>query len=438
MAAPVPMALFAAKDLLPAYNAAFVDALGPAHPAVLMKQPRPEWGEAWAEMAKPVTDVLAGRGPVVVRNRPLLLAEHAATTPRWGDLSFSPVLDEAGRIEGVLCLFTDQTAQKRKIARERQMAAIVDGSQDAILAVDLSLRIFEWNHGAAKLYGYRAEEIIGKSVEVILPEDRLQEEGEILERIRKGERVESYETARKRRDGSLVTISLTISPIYDEDGQIIGASKIARDISLRREAERMQRVLVQEMKHRVKNILATVLAIARQTLGKSPEPAAALFSDRILALARAQDLVTRDAEDGVWLAELVKEVIAPYSARRIESGGPEIALKSAPVLSVTLALHELATNAAKYGALSRESGCVDLRWSVEKTEQGEVFELRWRERGGPEVIEPEETGFGTKLLGMILASEIGGEVDLRYPPEGFECVIRAPLEGIALSKGDAV
>src|SRR5690606_14216663 len=120
MAAPVPMALFAAKDLLAAYNAAFVDALGPAHPAVLMKQPRPEWGEAWAEMAKPVTDVLAGRGPVVVRNRPLLLADHAATTPRWGDLSFSPVLDEAGRIEGVLCLFTDQTAQKRKIARERQ------------------------------------------------------------------------------------------------------------------------------------------------------------------------------------------------------------------------------------------------------------------------------------------------------------------------------
>ena len=141
-------------------------------------------------------------------------------------------------------------------------------SDDAIISKGLDGIITSWNRGAERLFGYTAEEVIGKPVTILIPEDRMNEEPEILERIRRGERIDHYDTVRRRKDGSLIDISLTISPLKDADGRIIGASKIARDITERKRAQEQQKLLVNEMQHRIKNSLATIQAIATQTLNQ--------------------------------------------------------------------------------------------------------------------------------------------------------------------------
>ncbi|WP_455272910.1 PAS domain-containing protein [Rhizobium herbae] len=159
---------------------------------------------------------------------------------------------------------------ERAIAEDaaQRIAAIVESSDDAILAKDLNGTIVTWNSGAERLFGYTAAEAIGKPVAMLIPQDRPNEEPVILGRIRRGERIVHYETIRRRKDGSLVEISLSVSPIRNRQGQVIGASKIARDITERRRAEEQQHLLIREMDHRVKNLFT--LAASVVTLSGGP------------------------------------------------------------------------------------------------------------------------------------------------------------------------
>ena len=171
-------------------------------------------------------------------------------------------------------------------------AAIVESSDDAILSKDLNGVITSWNGGAQRLFGYTAEEAVGRSVTIIIPTDRLDEEPVILERVRRGERIDHYETVRQRKDGSLVDISLTVSPIKDEKGEIVGASKIARDITQLKRARERQELLLREMDHRVKNLFALAISVLRlsgRSAGSVPELIGSA-SDRLSALARAHAL----------------------------------------------------------------------------------------------------------------------------------------------------
>ena len=146
------------------------------------------------------------------------------------------------------------------------LASIVDSSDDAILSKDLNSIIRSWNKGAERLFGYTAEEAVGKPVTMLMPPDRLNEESSILDRIQRGERIEHYETIRRRKDGSLVEISITVSPIRTPEGHIIGASKIARDITERRQAQERQQFLIRELRHRSANLFAVVQSIAGRSL----------------------------------------------------------------------------------------------------------------------------------------------------------------------------
>lgn len=327
------------------------------------------------------------------------------------------------------CLIVIDNSQRRKRdAQILQQAAIIDGSDDAIISIDLDLRITSWNGGATRLYGYRAEEVLGRKMTPLLPITKRLEDLDILARIRAGEKVCSYETTRIRKDGRAVPISLTVSPIYDEDGAIIGASKIGRDDSPRLEAARLQEVLLREMKHRVKNILASVLAIARQTLGDMTIPQHKVFTERVLALARAQDLLTRTPDDGAQLHDLVAEIISPYTPERFSCSGPAVSLSSQMVMSLTLALHELATNAAKYGALSMEEGRIALCWRIGRdAADGRVLELEWVEQGGPIVAKPARRGFGTMLLRDLPTIELRADIGLEYHPAGLRYTAKIPL-----------
>jgi PAS domain S-box-containing protein len=353
-------------------------------------------------------------------------------SPIWVNNSVGPVLDLSGNVRQASLVTVDITERKRAEEVERRLAAIIESSYDAILSTDLGMRITSWNEGAERLYGYTAVEAIGTSVTMLVPGDRPEEETRIIERIRRGERIEPHETKRRHKDGRLIEVSLTVSPVCDEHGHIVGASKIARDITLRKEAERLQTVLMVEMKHRVKNVLATVQAVARQTFGSDPMlgPASELFESRLLSLAGAHDLISRERWDGADLSAVVERVLAPYRREKFQIGGPQLWLAPKVVLAMALALHELTTNAAKYGALAHPKGQVLVTWEIrEDVPDAPRFVLRWEERDGPTVHLPRHKGFGSRLIEGILASELNGRVDLAYRPSGLVCTVEAPLNG---------
>ncbi|HET7569412.1 MAG TPA: PAS domain S-box protein [Gammaproteobacteria bacterium] len=316
----------------------------------------------------------------------------------------------------------------------RHLAAIVVSSDDAIISKDTNGIIQTWNKGAEKLFGYRAEEVIGKSITILIPPDREDEEPMILARIRRGESVDHYETVRQRKDGSLVDISLTVSPIHDSSGKVIGASKIARDITERRIIEARRELLLREVNHRAKNMLHNVQSIAVQTLRNttSPETFQKVFLARLGALSHAHDLLARAEWRGAALADLIALELAPYCG----AGGPnctvggcdDVQLNARAALALGMAFHELATNAAKYGALSAASGQLEIQCQVTPGADGtEMLHIDWIERGGPPVSKPSRRGFGSRLIEHGLAYELEAEVSLDFEPEGVHCWIYMPL-----------
>jgi PAS domain S-box-containing protein len=310
-----------------------------------------------------------------------------------------------------------------------RLAAIVESSDDAIVSKNLDGIITSWNAGAERLFGYAAEEAIGQSITMVIPPDRLEEEPRILERIRRGENVRHFETVRMRKDGSLVDISLTVSPVRDRRGRIVGASKIARDISERRAAENHRDLLVAELSHRVKNTLATVTSIARHSFHNkaSVEVARTSFERRLQALAENHTRLAVTGWSGVAMKEIFEDELAPYrSGDNIAISGPDVVLKAQCALALGMAAHELATNAAKYGALSAEGGRVGVEWSVDR--ECDALLVRWTERGGPPTETPKTQGFGRLMLERALAAELDGEVVMDFAPAGLTCTIRIPLD----------
>jgi PAS domain S-box-containing protein len=300
------------------------------------------------------------------------------------------------------------------------LAAIVEHSDDAIVSKDLNGVISSWNAGAQRLFGYDATEAIGRPIQIVIPPDRLDEEPLILSRIRRGERIEQFETIRRRKDGTLVEVSLTVSPVKDSAGRIVGASKIAHDITERRTLERQRNLILSEMNHRIRNTLATVQAIAAQTMRGAPPAERAAFGSRLQSLARAHDLMTIER----WNRTSVKEVVAralevfndEHRERFTVEGPAEPPLEAGRAMMLAMALHELATNATKYGALSNAEGRVLIDWRPESSSRGERLRFRWREQGGPPVTPPVRHGFGTRLI------EIGGG-SVAFEPGGIVCTL---------------
>jgi PAS domain S-box-containing protein len=374
--------------------------------------------------------------------RPVRGMEAIAERPDGTRVPFipypTPLFDAAGTLIGAVNALIDITerheADKRireSEARYRSIAAIVEFSDDAILSKNLDGIIKSWNSGAERLFGYTADEAIGKPVTMLIPLERHDEEPAILARIRAGERVDHYETIRQRKDGSRIDISLTISPVRDPDGRIIGASKIARDIGERRRAEEQQRMLLREMDHRVKNLftLASGVVALSARSAKSPTELASALRERLSALARAHALtlpvVTDDGrrvEQSTTLHALIRTILAPYDGQtvdgkaRVSISGTDIPVAGSALTSMALLLHEFATNAAKYGALSAPAGHID----IDCNEDGERFILAWAEHNGPLVNhQADAEGFGTKIARTTVEGQLGGEISRDWNPDGL-------------------
>jgi PAS domain S-box-containing protein len=326
---------------------------------------------------------------------------------------------------GAVNMLVDVTERKHREESDRRLAAIIEDCDDAIIGKDLDGVITSWNRGAERLFGYIAEEMIGRSVTLLIPQDRPDEEPSILARLRRGERIDHYETVRQRKDGSLVDISLTVSPIKSASGEVVGASKIARDISGIKHARRLQTLFVEEMRHRIKNTLSTVQAIASQTLRSASAGDREAFVGRLQALASAHDLLTIENWNRATLRDIAERALRPFQERhreRLVIEGDAVWLDANKASLLAMALHELATNAVKYGALSNGQGRVQITWTmIADAQQGRVKFL-WRESGGPPVTAPKHAGFGSLLIQRALKADLGG-VSLDFDPEGVVCTL---------------
>lgn len=365
--------------------------------------------------------------------RPCLGKEAIAERPDGTRVPFVPhpglLRDESGTVTGGINLLVDVSAQKKGDIAQARLAAIVSSSDDAIVSKTLDGVVTSWNAGAMRIFGYSAEEMIGRSIKRIIPAELQAEEDDILARLRRGERIDHFDTVRVAKDGRRVQISLTVSPVRDSAGVIVGASKVGRDVGERKRHEEMQRLLLNELNHRVKNTLATIQAIASQSMRRAADPGEFVtsFNGRVKALAGAHDLLVQSQMRGTALLDLMRQQVAlgPEDGTRLSFSGPDVTLEPRIAVQLALVLHELATNARKYGALSVPEGRLEVVWTL-RADGERVLALSWTESGAPGVRAPESRGFGTTLIERSLGSN-GGTAMMDYSADGLRCSITLPL-----------
>ena len=317
-----------------------------------------------------------------------------------------------------------RVAFERAIAHSAHLSALVASSGDAIISVGLDGIIKTWNAGAEALFGYSAKEIIGQPKTLLVPEEEREAFQKHRSEVISGRSIRA-ESVRLRRDGAPLDVSLNLAPIYGPGGEIIAISSIIHDISARKAAERQLQFLMRELSHRSKNQLAIIQAIAGQTAqsAESVDEFMSRFRTRLHGLAASHDLLVSRNWIGVALAELVHrqiETFADTSRENVEVAGPALHLTASATEAIGLALHELATNSAKYGALSVPNGRLKVSWSLEPpVGQPAYVVLEWSEMEGPPVQPPSKKGFGSLIIERMVGAAVNGKVRLEFTPTGF-------------------
>jgi putative addiction module CopG family antidote len=286
------------------------------------------------------------------------------------------------------------------------------------------------NDSFLTLTGCNREEVLGQRFDFLMPHaapDALLK----IQRAFDQPSDDDPEISCRRKDGSLFWATVFITPVADESGDVVQHFASFVDVTPHNLEKDRLRLLLDELNHRTLNTLASVLAIAKQTLrGMAEDEVVGLLEGRILALSKVQSLLGRASWDSVGLREVADHMLQPFGLNggpRISVEGDEILLRPKTASSLAIVFHELATNAVKHGALSNESGRIEIGWKVETVAQGERMRLRWQESGGPLVRLPDRVGFGSRLIQRDLAQELNGEVHVSYEPAGVICEIDMPL-----------
>jgi two-component sensor histidine kinase len=243
----------------------------------------------------------------------------------------------------------------------------------------------------------------------------------------------TIEKQHARADGSIGWVRVSSTAVRDSHGHFVYAVRVVEDITERKDAEAQQRLLIEELNHRVKNTLATVQSLAFQTFrhAESPTTARERFEARLMSLSRTHNLLNNTSWTGASLKDVIAIESEPYAgerAGRVRTSGPDVDLTAPEALALGMTFHELATNAAKYGALSAPAGRVEIVWTVVTDEtRSRRLNLRWAERNGPTVAAPLARGFGSRLIEQSITQQLDGQVKLRFEPEGLVCEITIPL-----------
>jgi len=318
------------------------------------------------------------------------------------------------------------------------LASIVQHSRDAIVSKDLNGIVTSWNAAAMRMFGYPSDEMIGRSILTIIPPDRHHEEDYILGRVRAGLTVENYDTMRRCKDGRLLHVSLSISPIIGSDGRVVGVSKIARDITSLKLAQQTQTLLMKELNHRSKNFLAVTDAILRQTAKSTPpDELVTRVSRRLHSLAVNQDLLINQEWRGAELEDVIRAQMAALVENvgaRLVISGPSLFVPPAAAQAIGLAIFELGSNALTFGALSAPNGRIDVTWYVSKEGETEELILTWRESDGPRIEAPTRKGFGSTIIEGMVARSLVGQASVEYAPTGIVWRLVAPTSSLVGSE----
>lgn len=314
----------------------------------------------------------------------------------------------------------------RKLGEETNAlhASTVFSSTDAIFSIDPDLIIKTWNGGAERLYGYAAAEAIGQPLKMICPDELRAEQSGLYAQTMEGKPV-LLETVRRHKDGRLIPVGISGSPIFGSDGRVMGVAAVHRNMTENREVKEHLGFTMRELSHRTKNLLAVVQGLARMIARRSDDldEFEVRFRGCIQALAHSHDLLVQHDWQGATLQELLDVQLAPFGGidtKKITVRGPEVFLTPSAMQSLGLIMHELGTNATKHGALSTPEGSVAIGWTRDPADEGVT--MVWREQGGPRVAEPTRKGFGQVMFERIGAS-LDGSITTDFRPEGFVCTV---------------
>ena len=349
-----------------------------------------------------------------------------------------PRFSETGDFVGYIGSCIDVTDARRSEAAlresEESYRRIFEQTSDLVITADLDQVITDCNPAAAVAVGLSRRETIGRKIsDFVSPEDFERTTSMLRQKLEQGGTTR-YDVRVRSHSGDWLYWEINSGLTFNEEGRPIGLHVVGRDVTERKRLEKYQRLLVGELNHRVKNTLAIVQSLAHQTFREEASPREAIrsFEGRLEALAAAHNLLTRESWESASISEVVIHVLAPFcSTERCRIEGPELRLPPKLAVGLALAVHELATNAAKYGALSTDSGELSITWSID----AEILELQWREQGGPPVREPSKEGFGTRMIKRGLSSEFGGNVELSFDPDGVSCRVSAPVPRVEQGSG---
>lgn len=433
-----PMLILWGPDLIQFYNDAFKETMGPErHPSALGQRGRDCWAEAWNLVGPQIEYVMAGKGSTWEEDRLVPLTRHGRREDVWWTYSYAPI-DSDGGIGGVLVICNDVTSQH--LARDaiqdhtRRLETLFEQAPGFMAVLRGPEHVFEITNAAYRqLVGER--EFLGRSVREVLPEIEGQGFLQLLDDVFRsgtahvGRRVPVSVRAEPGEPDRNLLLDFVYQPIVDLNGDVSGIFVEGVDVTENVRTENHLRLMNEELKHRVKNTLAMVSAIAAQTLrGAGADAAVAAFYGRLAAFGKAHDALTATTWATAAVHGVIAGALAPYRTGegRISISGPETIIGSKQALSLALAIHELATNAVKYGALSNEQGRIEVSWNEELENGAPVFRLVWRERDGPPVSPPTKKGFGSQLLTRVLTGDFGGTIDIVYEPTGLVCRLTAP------------
>lgn len=446
---PVPIVMLWGEDGVMIYNDAYSVFAGHRHPDLFGSNVREGWAEI-ADFNDNVMKVGLAGGTLAYRDQELTLHRKGFPEQVWMDLDYSPVLEEDGKPAGVIAIVVETTERVLAERRNREEFQRLQNlfSQAPTFMAMLSgpeHRVDLVNPEYQKLIGHRniegmtigdaLPEVVGQGFVALL--DRVFASGEAVKRS--SERV----LLRWKDDGPLEErfLDFVYQPIRNEQGKVTNIFVQGSDVTERVRAEIHQKLLINELNHRVKNTLASIQSIVTQTLRgvQTKDEASKAISARIIALSRAHNVLTNENWDGADLGTMVEDALSafqPAGRDAFRISGPTLRVGPHAALSIALALHELATNATKYGSLTSPTGTVDLSWAV--APDG-TFQLVWREDGGPAVEPSDRKGFGSRLILQVLPKELQGTAEIDFRSSGVVFTLTSTLDAVsdrpALSRG---
>lgn len=432
------------------YNDGYAVLCGKRHPAALGRGFSDVWHDIMEDV-RPILDRAYAGEPTHMDDITFVMHRNGYPEEAHFAFSYTPVRNESGEVEGMFCACTETTEEVKarrilKAERER-LWELFEQAPGIMAAFHGPHHVFEMvNASYRQLIGHDRH-VVGKPVREALPEVEGQGFFELLDGVfETGEAfVGRAAPVKLRRDdhNGVETrfVDFLYQPIKDSDGAITGIFAEGYDVTERVQAEERQRLLLRELHHRVNNVFAimtSMITLSART-ARTPREMMTVLKGRISALAHANDIIHprasddhRDQRGGTALADLVQTILAPYvgnaddaAAKVLEIEGPAVYVAGEAVTSLALVLHEMATNAAKYGALSDEGGRLSVRWRMKDG----LLELDWVERGGPPLkAPPEVVGFGSALIRRSIQSQLQGRLELDWRPEGLVAKIVVPQE----------